>query len=48
MGTVDYGLDYERGDGVRLIGYTNSDWAGCANDRKSTSSCCFGASCEAI
>jgi hypothetical protein len=40
--TVDYGLDYVRGDGVRLIGYTDSDWAGCAIDRKSTSGCCFG------
>jgi hypothetical protein len=26
-GSVDYGLDYVRGDGVRLIGYTDSDWA---------------------
>ena len=40
-GTVDYGLDYVRLDGVSLIGYTNSDWAGCAVDRKSTSGCCF-------
>jgi hypothetical protein len=41
-GSVDYGLDYIRGDGVSLIGYTDSDWAGCATDRKSTSRCCFG------
>jgi hypothetical protein len=41
-GSVEYGLDYVRGDGVRLIGYTDSDWAGCAVDRKSTSGCCFG------
>eukprot|EP00253_Pinus_taeda_P014357 PITA_14357 len=41
-GTVDYGLDYRQGDGVRLVGYTDSDWAGCASDRKSTSGCCFG------
>jgi hypothetical protein len=40
-GTVDYGLDYVRGDGVSLVGYTDSDWAGCAADRKSTSGCCF-------
>jgi hypothetical protein len=40
-GSVDYGLDYVRGDGVRLIGYTDLDWAGCALDRKSTSGCCF-------
>ena len=39
-GTMDYGLHYVRGDGVRLVGY--SDWAGCASDRKSTSGCCFG------
>eukprot|EP00253_Pinus_taeda_P027165 PITA_27165 len=31
-----------QGDGVRLVGYTDSDWAGCASDRKSTSGCCFG------
>jgi len=37
QGTVDYGLDYRRGDGMRLGGYTNSDWAGCASDKKSTS-----------
>eukprot|EP00253_Pinus_taeda_P015738 PITA_15738 len=41
QGTVDYGLDYRQGDGVRLAGYTDSDWAGCASDRKSTSGCCF-------
>jgi hypothetical protein len=41
-GSVDYGLDYVRGDGVRLIGYTDSNWAGCTVDKKSTSRCCFG------
>ena len=41
-GTVDYGLDYVRGDGVGLVRYSDSDWAGCASDRKSTSRCCFG------
>jgi hypothetical protein len=40
-GTVDYGLDYLRGDGIRLVGYTNSDWAGSVSDMKSTSGC-FG------
>ena len=39
---MDYGLDYRHGDGVRLASYTDSDWAGCASDRKSTSRCCFG------
>eukprot|EP00253_Pinus_taeda_P004344 PITA_04344 len=38
---VDYVLDYRQGDGVRLASYTNSDWAGSAFDRKSTSGCCF-------
>jgi hypothetical protein len=41
-GTVDHGLDYQRGDGVHLVGYTDSDWAGCVSDRKSTLGCCFG------
>jgi hypothetical protein len=31
-GIMDYGLDYVRGDGVRLIGYTELDWAGCEVD----------------
>ena len=42
QGTVDYGLDYRQGDRVRLAGYTDSDWASCASNRKSTSRCCFG------
>jgi hypothetical protein len=41
-GTVDYGLDYHRGDGVHLVGYIDSDWAGCVSERKSTSGCFFG------
>jgi hypothetical protein len=41
-GMVDYGLDYQRGDGVRLVGYTDSDWAGCVSDMKITSVCFFG------
>jgi hypothetical protein len=40
-GTVEYGLRYLGGDGVRLQGYTNSSWAGSATDRKSTSRCCL-------
>jgi len=27
---------------VRLAGYTDLAWAGCASNRKSTSGCCFG------
>jgi hypothetical protein len=40
-GTVEYGLLYERSGGVRLAGFTDVDWAGCAEDKKSTSGCCF-------
>jgi hypothetical protein len=40
-GTVGYGLRYVSGGEVRLQGYTDSDWAGSAVDRKSTSGCCF-------
>ena len=39
-GTITYGLRYTAGD-VRLFGYTDADWAGNVDDRKSTSGCCF-------
>jgi transposase InsO family protein len=41
QGTVGYGLRYLGGDGVKLQGYSDSDWAGSDTDRKSTSGCCF-------
>ena len=31
-GTTDYGLDYRRSDGVGLVGFTNSYWAGSVLD----------------
>ena len=40
-GTIGYGLRYTSGEGVKLEGFTDSDWAGSAVDRKSTSGCCF-------
>jgi len=40
-GTVDYGLRYEANQKFNLQGYVDSDWAGSAADRKSTSGCCF-------
>ena len=40
-GTVDYGLKYEANQKINLEGYVDSDWAGSAIDRKSTSGCCF-------
>jgi hypothetical protein len=39
-GTMEYML-YERSGGVRLEGFTDVDWEGCAEDKKSTSGCCF-------
>jgi hypothetical protein len=41
-GTVEYGLSYVQGDGVKVMGYSDVDWAGNTVDRKSTSGCCFG------
>ena len=40
-GTVDYGLKYDANQKINLEGYVDSDWAGSAIDRKSTSWCCF-------
>ena len=40
-GTVEYGLKYEANRKISLEGYVDSDWAGCAINRKSTSGCCF-------
>jgi hypothetical protein len=40
-GTVGYGLRYVSDGEVKLQGYTDSDWARSAVDRKSTSGCCF-------
>jgi hypothetical protein len=40
-GTLDYGLCYTGDHEFTLYIYTNSDWAGSALDKKSTSGCCF-------
>ena len=40
-GIVDYGLKYNVNQKINLEGYVDSDWAGSAIDRKSTSGCCF-------
>ena len=40
-GTVDYGLNYKADQRMNLEGYVDSNWAGSAIDRKSTSGCCF-------
>jgi hypothetical protein len=40
-GTFGYGLRYVSDGGVKLQGYTNSNQAGSAVDRKNTLGCCF-------
>ncbi|XP_039119918.1 uncharacterized mitochondrial protein AtMg00810-like, partial [Dioscorea cayenensis subsp. rotundata] len=36
-GTVSYGLHFSHNNNFKLIGYTDSDWGGSPDDRKSTS-----------
>ena len=44
-GTADYALCYRRCEkGLRLIGYSDSDWASSAEDRRSTSGYCYSLS----
>ncbi|KAG6411307.1 hypothetical protein SASPL_129387 [Salvia splendens] len=40
-GTIDYGLLYSATNDYRLVGYSDSDWAGDTDDRKSTSGYVF-------
>ncbi|XP_038984427.1 secreted RxLR effector protein 161-like [Phoenix dactylifera] len=40
-GTLDYGILYKAGECSSLIGYSDSDWAGCLDDMKSTSGYVF-------
>ena len=40
-GTNDYGLFYSKESNISLDGYSNVDWAGNADDRKSTTGGCF-------
>ena len=40
-GTSDYGIMYCHCSGSMLVGYCDADWAGSADDRKSTSGGCF-------
>ncbi|CAL9000091.1 unnamed protein product, partial [Prunus brigantina] len=39
--TTDFGLWYSKQDNTALLGYCDSDYAGCVDDRKSTSGGCF-------
>jgi hypothetical protein len=40
-GTINYGLRYTASSDIQLHGFTDSDWEGSAEDRKSTSGMCF-------
>ena len=40
-GTMDYGFLYGADCRIRLVGYTDSDWAGSVTNRKRTLGCCF-------
>ena len=39
--TVEYGLNYRKSDGIKLIYFTDLDWEGSVADRKRTSGCCL-------
>ncbi|XP_015165495.1 uncharacterized mitochondrial protein AtMg00810-like [Solanum tuberosum] len=40
-GTIDYGVKFEKCPSVKLLGFSDSDWAGSADDMRSTSGHCF-------
>ena len=39
-GTIAYGLRYASNSDLTLVSYSDSDWAGSVDDRKSTFRCC--------
>ena len=40
-GTVDYGIRFSQDKNFNFRGFSDSDWAGCADDMRSTSGYCF-------
>ncbi|XP_028062238.1 uncharacterized protein LOC114265618 [Camellia sinensis] len=40
-GTIDYGIRFSQVKNFSLHGYSDSDWAGCVDDMRSTSGYCF-------
>jgi len=38
---MEYELLHEHNGGMKLVGFTDADWAGCVEDKKSTLGCCF-------
>jgi hypothetical protein len=47
-GTTDYGLWYGSKSSFELVGYSDSDWAGCVEDRRNTSGYVFSCGSSAI
>ncbi|CAL2253624.1 unnamed protein product [Prunus armeniaca] len=41
QGTLDFGLEYKKGEGTVLIGFCDSDWSGSEDDMRSTSRYAF-------
>ncbi|KAM1157601.1 hypothetical protein ACFX2B_027946 [Malus domestica] len=41
QGTLDFGLEYKKGEGAILVGFCDSDWSGSEDDMKSTSGYAF-------
>lgn len=39
-GTIEYGIWFKKFTCLKLIGYTDSDWAGSCDNMKSTSAVC--------
>ncbi|KAF5471268.1 hypothetical protein F2P56_011712 [Juglans regia] len=42
LGTISFGISYEKRLESKLVGFTDSDWAGSIDDKRSTSGHCFG------
>jgi hypothetical protein len=40
-GTKEFGLWYPKGKDISLISYTDADWVGCIDDRRSTNGATF-------
>lgn len=47
-GTIEYGIKYTQGDGIRLMGYSDAYWVDNTLDRKITSRCCFSMGLGAV
>ena len=40
-GTIDYGIWFTKDTNSSLVGYSDADWAGNIDDKKSTTGGCF-------